>query len=244
MPTAWLAKISPLQDLFTKLIQDQKRKDEDDIIASDVSQNGVLGFKDSFVREFSKNAALRNIIGLFGALQDDSKAHPGPVGALKWGLNTLDDKAAYLEGAESLYHDWAENYARRLASSESLFLFDEIVKGLPTCQCPGADAVEGKLLAAMKNLDDTGTRPSLILIALQVPHLMELEKSDKFEPRWRLRSHWKDMLGFHGVFRFGRSEVPIFEVWTGDNRNVLCVMDPSKCLQLTQKSPLDDGKDH
>jgi hypothetical protein len=163
---------------------------------------------------------------------------------MKWGLNILDDKAAYIEGAEGLYHEWGENYGRNLASSESGFVFHEILNKLPTCDIPGAQSLEAKLFAAMQRLSQLGTKPKLVLLALAAAQWMDLERSDRYTPEWRLaRSPWKKFLGFDGVLQFDGTEVPVFQIWTGVESNVACVMDPSKCLRWTQKSPLNSDAD-
>jgi hypothetical protein len=240
IPEAWLEKIPPLRSLFTGLIRDQKQIDEDRIIGSDLNQKRVAEFKNGFVTEFMKNATLRNILGRFSALKDESSLHSEAQASPKWGLNILDDKAAYVEGTESVYHEWGENYGRNLASSESGFVFDQILSKLSTCDIPGAQSLEAQLFAAMQMLSQRGIKPKLVLLALGATGWMNLVRSDRYIPEWRLaRSPWKKMLGFDGVLLIDGAEVPVFQIWTPVDRSVACVMDPSKCFRWTQKSPLD-----
>lgn len=234
VPEAWLERIPPLLTLFAKLTENQKRADEDQIIASSISENRISDFKHTFLVEFSKAAALRSILRWFGAFKDESRAHPGPPGTAKWGINTLDDKGAYLEASEPMYPDWAGNYARGCANSESVFLFNEILKNLPTSNCAEAKTVEAKLLAAIQGLINTGTKPRVILTAMGVSDSLELERSERFVPGHLERSPWKEITGFRGQFRFNKSKVPIFQIWPLHERNIICVMDPAKCLLLSQ----------
>jgi hypothetical protein len=239
VPDAWLPAITILRALFTKVISYQKHEDDERIIASEINRNRVQEFKSGFITKFEESALLRNIFVKFGAFLDDSSAVVPSSDTKRWGVNTLDDKAAYIQDGGRLYREWGENYGWQLAASESSFAMEIALKKLPRFSCQDEQAIDAKLLAAADTLQKSGTTPTLVLTALDAQQRIELEGSEHFKSAWRTGSRkWNGIFSFEGLFSFGKTDVPVFVV-AKMATNVACVLDLAKCLRWIQKSPAD-----
>jgi hypothetical protein len=237
IPNGWLEKIPFLRKLFEGLISDQKREEEENIIESVLSSTGIEEFRSGFFDRFVETAAMRNIFKMFGAIQDETKLQFQSPGTKRWGVNALNDKAAYTQYSGRPYRDWGENYGWQLAASESLTAMDTILGKLQPCNCSDAHGIVEKLAASFRSLREAGSTPSLILASLNPNQRMELHKSPQFEDAWLINeSECKQIPNFEGFFIVDGKTIPLFGC-RATMEGVACIMDLTKCLKWIQRSP-------
>jgi hypothetical protein len=239
IPDDWLQAIPMLEQVFARATANQKRAEDDQIIQSPIDHEYINAFRTRFAREFENDATMRKVFKIFKAYRDEAS---GPSGSgPKWGLNVIDMKQAYTTDGSKLYFNWPEEYARKLATSESEFVFHQILQDLPECNLSGYEGLEAKIAAVVHETNERGIRPNVILVARQSPLSQISDRLQNFTPRWFVKSDLATIWGFLGHARVQDRDVPVFAIWTNQDVNFGCALElPSGCV-WTQRSPADSS---
>lgn len=212
VPDNWLPTIPKLQQVFARVTARRMKSDEDAIIHSPIDAGYVREFRKRFVQEFEKNATLREVFKRFQAYLDESQMELPPDAKPKWGLNVLDLRQAYILGSHQGYAQWPEEYARKLATSESEDAFHQVLQKLPEFDLHGVEGLDAKIAEVMQELRRRSLQPSVFLTAWQSALAAGTLGLKCFTPRWLLGADEQLGWGFLGNI-FGDSwKVPVFAI--------------------------------
>jgi hypothetical protein len=231
-------------DLFTMLLERvkvaQEKKDSEEKRQKRISEKKVEEFKETVVKEFYKQATLRQIFQHYNLYQDKTEEIIGDDKHKFGFFNLLDDKAAFFEEWYVYYLNWGKNYGRSLASSENSFLLDKIMR---ECTEIEESAFEDKLLG-FKNLDN------IIIITTDMPQSWQFfENTKNFIPKWYKNSQdYKDLptidlASWEGWYKLEEKLIPIFWISHGKANGSILILDKSKLGNLVQFSPLTEKDD-
>ena len=241
VPDTWLPAIPKLQQVFAQLTAERTKAEENAIIRSPIDDQYVQKFRERFVQEFEKNAIVRCIFNKFGAYSDesqvDSPANPLP----KWGVNVLDLRQAYTSGDHTMYAQWPEEYARKLATSESENVFQQMLHHLGEFDLSGTQDPEAQIAAVIQELRKRNIRPDAFLVPWQSPLGNGTLELKGFTPRWVLPDANEEIWGFLGRIAVGGGQIPVYAVSTNsEDTSVGCVVALPASFRWIQRSPADN----
>jgi hypothetical protein len=197
-----------------------------------VSQIKVEKFIKDFQTAFNKRAGVREILKWKSKFIDkSSEEYSGEL--QRFGINIIDNKAAFFDEWYIHYGDWGSNYGENMAIGENNHLIEEIVS---TCT-EVKDQSLSDTLSKFKNLSD------VILIANVSATYQYLHDKSEFTPAWKKSDLEPLNLGqFKGWYKFRNLNIPVFE-WVFDRSEVsIIALDSTKMGDLIQYSPLNSGE--
>jgi len=171
--------------------------------AQNISPKKVEEFKEEIFKSFYESASLRDIFTKYLKTYEDKVKEEIAGKKERFGINIVDDKAAFFDEWHVHYVGWGENYGRNLASGEDSYLLDEIVKG---CKEISKNEFESTL-SKFKNLDD------IVIFATNIAFWRFFEDSKNFKPKWYRDIKQLDVKGFGGWYEFKGKLIPIFETY-------------------------------
>lgn len=239
IPQEAFKKADDLKSLLDRIVGEQERKEENQLISSSLDPNEVDKFYRNFKVAFFKTAGLRAIFKLersFTALKRRTKTD-----IKQWGFNQIDNKAAFIKGWYVNYSDWGKHYGEELASAEDYKSFKEIKEVIPVFKTKTKDPVE-KILQAIKFLKNKGYASSVILTTIYPSEFYRSEFIDaKFVPHYQIdKPKFKAIAGCIGVFRYKKREIPVIDVrlrGSQDEKDSICVLDLDKLASFVQHVP-------
>ena len=201
VPDDWLPSIPNLHQVFARATAKRKIAEDDQIIQTPIDGEYVKVFRARFVQEFENYAVMRKAFKHFKAYKDETPFVKGVETGPKWGLNVLDMKQAYTADGSKVYFNWPEEYARKLATSESEFMFHRILQELPECDLSGHDGLEEKIEVVIRESSARRIEPNVILVARQSPLGQISDSLKNFTPRWFGETDLTKIWGFLGTVR-------------------------------------------
>jgi hypothetical protein len=240
VPDSWLLAIPKLQKVFAQLTAERMRAEEDAIIRSPINQGYVKEFRERFVQEFEKNSILRHVFKNFGAYSDESQTDSPAIVLPKWGVNVLDLRQAYTSEDHARYAQWPEEYARKLATSESETAFRQMLPFLREFDLSGVKDPEAQILAIVQELQTRNLRPDAFFVPWQSALGNGTLEFKGFTPRWVLSDANEQMWGFLGRIAVGDREVPVYAASANaEDASVGCVVMLPLSFRWIQRSPTD-----
>lgn len=142
-----------VEEIFSKtrsFLQLVKRKAQESIEAQHrerlISEEKVQEFKNDVLTAFNESAILRIIFKHYEQYDDCSQdRYSGELP--RFGINMVEDKAAFFDKWHVHFSDWGKNYGRQLAQGENIRLVEEISK----C-CSVTRSLLDDVLAGVKDL--------------------------------------------------------------------------------------------
>jgi hypothetical protein len=242
VPDAWLPAIPKLQQVFAQATAQRMKSDEDAIIQSPVDERYLREFRQRFVKEFDANATLRQIFRTYRAYSDESDVVLPTGAAPKWGLNVLDLRQAYTSQGYQGYAQWPEEYARKLATSESESVFHRILHMLPELDLREMDGLDAQIAAVARELEKRNLRPSVLLVAWQSRLATETLELEQFTPRWLVSESEKQPWGFLGEISLAGRKVPVFAISnSSEDASFGCAIALPSSFLWRQLSPTDNA---
>lgn len=240
VPDDWLNSIPKLQQVFTRTAAERKIADEDKVIRAPLDEEYLRAFRARFTKEFENNAVLRKLFKDRKAYKDEALVVSSPPTGPKWGLSLLDMKQAYTADGHSTYFNWPEEYARKLATSESEYVFHQILQELPNQDLTQVQGLEARITAIAHELRNRKIKPNIILVARQSILGLTTDSFKNFKPYWTLKSDFAEPWGFLGNMLIEDQQVPVFAVWTTQDANLGCAIELPSCMLWKQQSPADN----
>jgi hypothetical protein len=240
VPADWLNSISKLQQVFARTAAERKIADEDKVIQAPLDEEYLRAFRARFTKEFDNNAVLRKLFRDLKAYKDEALVVSSPPTGPKWGLSLLDLKQAYTADGHRTYFNWPEEYARKLATSESEYVFHQILQELPNHDLTGVQGLEARITAMAHELGNRKIKPNIILVARQSILGLTTDSFKNFKPYWTLKSDFAETWGFLGNMLIQNQQVPVFAVWTTQDANLGCALELPSCMLWKQQSPADN----
>lgn len=241
-PTKWqrilnTKAFSEAQTLFLiydRTIEVHRKDEEEQLIHATPSPSKITQFEEDVLEEFNKSASLRNILtSEYGGYQDLTTEQVDTASEA-WGINKIDDKAAFLDDWPVSYDDWGRGYGRNLGASETELIFSVLVGAIPEFAQPNeARDLRVTIESAIDTLRRRKMEPNVIVSSL---HFFPEEMGSRrfFLPNGDPKCPKVNVPGFAGVF--GKLKIPLFQIHTGRERKVIGILDTKRATRLTQYS--------
>jgi len=201
--------------------------------AGNISQKRVVEFKKEVLKSFYESANMRDIFANYFRTYKDKTKEKITDKKERFGINIVDDKAAFFDDWHVHYVGWGENYGRDLASGENSYLLDDIAKD---CQDISKKDFE-TTLSKIKNPED------IVLFATNMAFWRFFEDSKKFKPKWYKDIKQLEVKGFSGWYDFNGKLIPVFETYHRKIEKQILILNKAKIGNLVQFSPLNEGED-
>lgn len=236
-PDNWSFVLSPgaisKVDVFIRMLDNAKSKQENLELQEkkdkSISEKKRLEFMKDFLLSFYENSSMREIFKYYN-LFDDNTNEPIPEGeTLRFGINTVDDKAAFFDDWHVHFGGWGENYGRDMGLGENRLLLDEISK----------DAQEIDKSAINSTLEEAENIDNIFMIANSIAMVRFFEDSSDFEPYYHPGTKKLEVKSFNGYFKFKDKKIPVFQVHHNKVDRQVLILDRSKIGELVQRAPLN-----
>lgn len=222
---------------FKELLQDAKKRQEQEELELKrtklISANRVEEFKSDVITSFNKVAKIQDIFKHFELYKDLSKEPYRGKNKTRFGINTVDDKAAFFDNWHVHFGDWGENYGRNLASGEDTYILDQL---LENAQEINKSEFEDKI-RALGDIKDT------ILLSTGLALMDFFENNKAYIPNWHRDAKPLNVKGFSGWFKLGNELIPVFKVFYRKREKQILILNKKKLGAFIRKSPLNAGED-
>ncbi len=198
-----------------------------------ISQNKVEEFKNKFVEKFYELATLRDILTNYCKAYKYLENAPSNFKKADFGLNVIEDKAAFFETWHIHFSDWQTGFARSLAAGEDKNLFEKIIS---KCQKVTTENIE-EILVKCDSLSD------VIILTSGLNVWKFFDKNKGFKAGWRNDVEKLKIKGFKGWFEYKGYQLPVFAVSNTGHETAILILEKSKLGTLCQYSPLAEKDD-
>ena len=225
-------KVDSFKNLLLRAKEAQEREEVRIKRKNNISQNKVREFEAGVLTGFYDAVSLRDIFRSYGLVENKLNETKRNVKE-RFGINRVDDKAAFFEDWYVHFGDWGNNYGRDLAAGENSYLLDEIAE---KCQEIARKDFETTLSKFAKPED-------IIIFATNVALWRFFDDSKNFKPKWHTDIKQLNVKGFGGRYDFKGQLIPIFETYHRTIEKQILILNKNKLGQLIQLSPLNEGED-
>jgi len=214
-------------NLHQRAAAEQKRIEEDRLIAKEISEEKWEEFKQIFLKNWERMAVLRRIIEQYGNFADKTN-EPAPARIKRFGLSIRDHKGAFVED-EGIFIGWGSEHARAIARREDKLILSVLANQI-AIRSEASDAAHlvNRIDEALRHLRDGGYAPNVILIG-SWRLIKALINSKNFVPRWHQECPQVDIQGYEGSY----DSIPVFLVVESEDDQCY-VLDLSRVGSLTQ----------
>jgi hypothetical protein len=211
-----LERIDHFLELHRRAIVIERHQQEEWLIQQPISQARWQAFQQAFLDSWRNNATVRALISRFGFIEDRTN-DPPPEGMPAYGVNTLDDKAAYVEGWHVAYPDWGSAPGRQMANTEDVLVIPRIADGLAVEESVDLNDLVDRLVSAVEGLRGQGYNPSTILVDSERWFRRTFSEAEGFVPSWSPDCEPLDIPGFEGRLR----SIPLVIIWRALSGSIL-----------------------
>jgi len=225
-------KISNFLLLHQRAAEKQIENEKQWLIEQELSTQLCEGFTNRVVEAWKASASVRAIIEILGNCMDlklDGECKK--IGY--FGINTLTDKAAFVEEWHVGYPMFGDTFGKSVANGENDLLLKEICSPLELHQKPKRDEICGSLHSAIMKLRQSQFKPDIIFIRGR-DTLGYLRGSERFKPKSRDPSSKIEAVGCVGYFE----SIPIFLL--RECPSDCCIVDIAR-LGVLNRCRLDSG---
>jgi hypothetical protein len=236
-----LNQISLFHDFLTNLISKEKDKEEQDLIAANIDDEKKTKFVEEFLKSFHNSASLRSVFQSIGNYKNYVRKTKKSVDL--WGLNQIDDKAAFIKDWHVSYPNWGRSYGEGLSDSEDRRIASEIYQALPELKSKKEDFAE-LIREGLDALYKKNLKPSIILTDLYVDwYRMDKANINFLQKGQFADTKSKNIINTIGAIKEKSRIIPIMDVRISDNpknTNYICILDLKKIGRLVQYFPHTD----
>ena len=197
-----------------------------------ISQKKIGEFKKKVSKTFYENAHLRDIFSKYFKRYEDKTKKKFTGKKEQFGINRINDKAAFFDEWHVDYVDWGENYGRGLGSGEDAHLLNDIAEN---CREIKKDEFEATL-AKIESTDN------IVIFTINLTSWQFFKNSNNFKPKFYSDTQQLDVKGFGGWYEFNGQSIPVFEIFHREADKQILIFNKSKVGQFTQLSPLNEGE--
>lgn len=232
-----IKRVQALKELLQKARQEQKEANLKKKRKISVSEEKINKFKENLIKDFYKNATLRNLL-IHHKLYKDESSEEYFGDLKKLGVNTLFDKAPFFNDKVAWHvHfmgiDNGFDFGRSIANGENNEILERIKE---KCVQEEEKDFETKL-SAIKKLSNT------IIIATNSAVWKFFEKSPNYMAKWNQNFSKQDVKEIEGLYTFNKYSIPVYQVFNNDKESYIFILDKTNFGQLVQYSPLDKKDD-
>lgn len=218
-------------DLFKKILLEAKTKqleiDSNEKRIQNISLQKVKEFKLELINSFFDAAKIRDIYSYYNRYSIDFNKGFNQKKE-RFGINTLEDKGAFIEDWHIKFFKWGTHYGESLASGEDSFLIDKIISKSINVN----DYDWGEIFKKFKNLSN---------IIIFVINFDFYDLGDKnYKPAWLANDIISEISAYDGKYFFQDLKIPVYQIFTDNNKKFLIFLDKSQMGKVEQFSPLDE----
>jgi len=197
-----------------------------------LSAEKVKEFKEFFQEAFNKSVTARNIFQHYKLYEDHSTEKPQKE-MPRFGINRIEDKAAFFEKWHVSYSDWGKFDGEQLAAGED----QDIARKMASYCETAKDISFEKILERFNDLSQ------VIIIASETALYDYFYKQTNFSAKWRNEKRKLSVKGFEGWYSpKGGKDIPVFIISFSPGKSEILILNTSKLGKLVQLSPLDEGE--
>ena len=197
-----------------------------------ISQTKVKEFKKEVMDSFYTGAILRDIFINYLESYDNKIEEKIPGKKERFGVNIVDDKAAFFDEWNVSFGRWGENYGHDLSSGENSYLLDDIARN---CKEIPRESFESTLLS----FEDPA---NIVIFATGTAIWQFLEDSKKYRPKWNKDIKQLTIEGFDGWYDLNGQLVPVFKTYHQRVDKQVLIFNKEKMGKLIQLSPLNGSE--
>lgn len=238
-PSSWRFVLSDeaikKANIFKELLHKTKIKEENARKSlkreKTISPNKV----DNFMRNIiSGHSDLRTVKEIFYSydLYLDKTGYKYSGEIKRFGINRIDDKAAFFDDWHIDYVGWGNHYGSNIALGEDRTIFKEISD---ICN----EIANTELNTILNDLNDLS---NIIIIGSSLA-ILDFFNEESYQPKWDKDSPQLNTKGFDGWYLFKKHRIPIFEVHGRELEKKILILNKEKLGNFIQYSPLDEGDD-
>jgi len=193
-----------------------------------ISNAKIEEFKDEMIKEFNRLSLIRRIFHYYNLVEDKTNEKNDSLS--RFGINRVDDKAAFFEDWHVQYVNWGIEYGRMMARGENSFLFKKISN---LCKL-----LDSNINDILENLDPS----QIIMICTGKDFYSILRDQGNFYSKRHRESPKSDLNSlteFRGYYQFKKYNIPVFGLNTENNKKIL-ILKKSDLGRIIQYSPLND----
>jgi hypothetical protein len=197
-----------------------------------ISPTKINEFKDQVVEHFYNSAILRDIlVNHFKIYENKIIADEEDETENRFGIFTVDDKAAFFDEWHIGYAQWGVHYGEDMGQLETMDLFNQISNH---CIQISSSELEG----ALKKFENP---KEIVILASANPGFWFFKDSQNFKPKWQKGISQIEIKGFAGWYDIEGETIPVFDIGLPANKQML-ILDRSRMGKLIQLSPLNKGE--
>jgi hypothetical protein len=247
-------KVFFFKQILIKAKEEQEQIEEKDIQSRVVSQPKIDEFKKELLETYRQRIIFKSIFSHFNLFVDEKldeikpqnwtqkiifyfkklirknekglKLKQYPAGTNRFGINSIVDKAGFIEDWHVHVVQLGSGYGESLAKGEDLQIFDQILK-----ECSS----ETDIQAAFAKLE-LGSQP--FIVATNSAIYDYISDMNGYSPRWN-SGEVLDVNGFVGWLTFKERKIPIFEL--PELGEQILVLDALHLGKFVQNSPFNKG---
>lgn len=229
-------KVEDFKMLLDKAKADQEKTETEIKKTEPISPKKVEEFKEKVIESFYEAAIVRNIFVDYLKKYKNKINEKWTQGKGRFGINIVDNKAAFFENWHVHYVGWGDNYGCDIALGENSNLLDEISKNC-------VEITSDKLNEKIKEFDNLKNVFIFITDGL-VLWDGNFQKLINFLPHYQSKDRL-DIKGFVGWGQIDNVKIPVFETfYRGEERTKeILILDKTKFGLLVQHSPLNESED-
>lgn len=230
-------KIDDFKNLLSKAKTDQEGIETETKKTNPISSKKVKEFKEKIVDSFYEAASIREIFISY-LKKYKNKINEKWIGDKgRFGINIVDNKAAFFENWYVHYSGWGDNYGRDMALGENSNLLDEISKNC-------VDIKTNDFNSKIKECDNL---KDLFIFVTDSLVLWDdnFQKLINFLPHYQSNDRL-EIKGFVGWAQINNIKIPVFEIFYRgkERKKEILILNKSKLGSLVQHSPLNDSEDN
>jgi len=195
-----------------------------------ISLKKIEEFKEHLLNGFNEMVVVKNICKHYNIYKDETNEELRQD--RYFGFSIVFDKAAFFEEWYSHYTNTGTDYGRNIASSEDLYIIENIASHCTEIEAGNLE----KIIEKFNNLSN------VIIIAKNIS-VREAFESKKFKSRWNSDITPIETRGFEGWYKTNTQNVPVFQrYFVNNNKKIILALDVSKLGKFIQYSPIAKEK--
>lgn len=223
-------------DAFKSLLKNAKERQENAELETKrekaPSINKIDKFKNDVISTFHEYEHIPSLFGYFGQYKNKVDEKYNPKDKTRFGVNTVDDKAAFFEDWHVHYGSWGENYGRNVATGVDSEILDKLTEK--------AEKIENGEFE--QKIKDLGNVDDIVIVGTNILMVRFFEDTNKFLPKWYRDTPQLDVKGFYGWFKIDEKLIPVFEIHHQSEQKHIFVLNKKKLGSFIQQSPLNTGE--
>lgn len=231
------SKATERLDKFRELLTSaEKRQKENEILEKRrkaPSIEKITKFKKDVIASYDKSVRAVPLFKFFNLYENNVSKKYNPEDKTRFGVNTVDDKAAFFDDWHVHYGDWGENYGRNIATGVDSEILDKIREKATKIKKGQFE----ETLKGLKNLED------IIIVGNRVSMMRFFDSTHIFMPYWHRDTPKVDVQGFYGQYKYQDKLIPVFEIFDNKSKTNIYIINKRTLGKLVQHSPINEDED-